>query len=258
MAARPREGNQGRMFGRVLVTRPEPGATQTTLRLRELGFHPLTLPLQETVPLPVSLPAAAEADAAAIAAVAAPSASAIRHAPRSLIGWLRGLPCFAVGGATARAAREAGFGHVLEADGDAESLADSIARQRPDGAVAYLCGRVRRPVFQQRMARAGIAVIAIETYDTVEIAHAPGALAAMLDGEPVDHALLYSANAATLLARLAGAHGVAGLFAGTTFVCISSRVAQAVAGAGRRTVVAATPSERAMLDMLRASAGGTT
>jgi uroporphyrinogen-III synthase len=238
----------------VLVTRPEPGTSETSLRLRELGFRPLTLPLHETVPLPV----APETDVAGIAAVAAPSASAIRHAPRSLIERLTGLPCFAVGSATAKVAREAGFGHVVEAAGDAESLADSIVGQRPDGAVAYLCGRVRRPVFQQRMAQAGIAVVAIETYDTVEISQAAGALASVLNGEPVDYALLYSANAAAVLARLARKDDVAGLFAGTTFVCISPRVARAIAGASRETTVAAEPSEQAMFGVLRARAGGAT
>ena len=47
---------------------------------------------------------------------------------------------------------------------------------------------------------------------------------------------------------------MAGLFAGTTFVCISPRVAQEIAGAGRETTVAAEPSEQAMFGVLRARA----
>ena len=33
---------------RVLVTRPDPGASETTRRLESLGFDPIKLPLQET------------------------------------------------------------------------------------------------------------------------------------------------------------------------------------------------------------------
>ncbi|RWD19075.1 MAG: uroporphyrinogen-III synthase, partial [Mesorhizobium sp.] len=37
---------------RVLVTRPEPGASRTAQRLEEMGFQPILLPLTETVALP--------------------------------------------------------------------------------------------------------------------------------------------------------------------------------------------------------------
>ncbi|TJX45058.1 MAG: uroporphyrinogen-III synthase, partial [Mesorhizobium sp.] len=36
---------------RVLVTRPEPGASRTARKLEEMGFEPLLLPLTETVAL---------------------------------------------------------------------------------------------------------------------------------------------------------------------------------------------------------------
>ncbi|TIX52492.1 MAG: uroporphyrinogen-III synthase, partial [Mesorhizobium sp.] len=38
---------------RVLVTRPEPGASRTAQRLLDQGFQPILLPLTETVALPV-------------------------------------------------------------------------------------------------------------------------------------------------------------------------------------------------------------
>src|SRR3954468_16736309 len=77
---------------RVLVTRPQPGASRTMRRLRELGFEPLLLPLTETVGLPVGADAASDN----AVAVAATSANAVRHAPKELIGALAALPCHAV------------------------------------------------------------------------------------------------------------------------------------------------------------------
>ena len=68
--------------------------------------------------------------------------------------------------------------------------------------MVYLCGHVRRPVFEEMLAAAGIAVKAIEVYDTVRVEYAPGAAISVLGGLPVDAALLYSAAAAEALTEL--------------------------------------------------------
>ncbi|TIM00109.1 MAG: uroporphyrinogen-III synthase, partial [Mesorhizobium sp.] len=78
---------------RVLVTRPEPGASRTAQRLEDLGFKPILLQLTETVALPVD----ADRVAANAAAVAVTSANAVRHAPKEISAALAGLPCHAVG-----------------------------------------------------------------------------------------------------------------------------------------------------------------
>src|SRR5690606_26773949 len=49
----------------------------------------------------------------------------------------RDLPVFAVGEATALAAREAGFSDVASADGDADDLVELIARRKPAGGVVW-------------------------------------------------------------------------------------------------------------------------
>ncbi|TIW37543.1 MAG: uroporphyrinogen-III synthase, partial [Mesorhizobium sp.] len=85
---------------RVLVTRPEPGASRTAQRLLDQGFQPILLPLTETVALPVD----ADGVANNAVAVAVTSANAVRHAPKEIIAALAGLPCHAVGKRTAEAA----------------------------------------------------------------------------------------------------------------------------------------------------------
>ena len=69
----------------------------------------------------------------------------------------------------------------------------------PAGPVVYLCGRVRRPHFEQRLAEAGIAVVPVETYDTATIVRTTDEISAALAATPVDYALVYSANAAEAL-----------------------------------------------------------
>jgi uroporphyrinogen-III synthase len=232
---------------RVLVTRPEPGASETAGRLMELGLSPIKLPLQETQALPVGN----DAVPGGAATVAVTSANAIRHAPGELIERLRNLPCFAVGEATAAAAQSAGFVDVTETGGDGTTLGGTIAATRPAGPVVYLCGRVRRPAFEQRLIGSGVKVAAVETYDTARLVHTVREVAEAAGTEPIDAALLYSANAAAALSETLGQPGLENLFEGTIFLCLSPRIAAALTGmAGDRILTAAEPSETALLALI--------
>lgn len=232
---------------RVLVTRPEPGASETTQQLESLGFDPIKLPLQETRPVPVAPETALLRD---VVAVAIPSASAVRHAPDDLLRPWSGLPCFAVGEATARAARLAGFTHVIVAAGDAESLADLVISGAPSGKVAYLCGKVRRPLFEDTLRKAGVPVLTLETYDTLMPELDIGAASSCIGKRMIDCALVYSANAAARLAEIVQVPDLQGRFGNTIFICISDRVSQQLAGEGRKILVAEEPNETALLKVL--------
>jgi uroporphyrinogen-III synthase len=233
---------------RVLVTRPQSGASETARRLQALGFLPLTLPLHEIRPLTVT--SGAILDGAA--AVSVTSANAIRHAPRGLLEKLSKLPCFAVGEATAAAARAAGFSTVIEGGGDAETLAEAIVAMRPVGPVAYLCGRVRRPSFERRLADAGIVAVPVETYDTAAIVRTAGEISDAIGRDPVDYALIYSVNAAKALAETMERTELRDFFKNTIFACISDRIADVLAGRGSgRILVAREPGEAALLSELR-------
>lgn len=232
---------------RVLVTRPEPGASETARRLEALGFLPLKLPLQEIRPL--------KPDAGAmpgdVAAVAVTSANAIRQAPAELLDRLKNLPCFAVGASTAKAATDAGFSNVIEGGGDAEALAETILGRLPGSQVAYLCGKVRRPAFEQRLAGQGIAIHPVETYDTIGLGYTVEEVQHLAARHPVDFVLVYSANAAEALVAMTLQPGLEGLFENTIFACISERVAETFGGRpGTGTRIASEPDERMLLSLL--------
>ncbi|MDM8352398.1 uroporphyrinogen-III synthase, partial [Brevundimonas diminuta] len=91
---------------RVWVTRAEPGAARTADRLTALGFTPITAPLLTLEPLPGALDAVPAP--AAVAALALTSPNGV-EAFAPLISRFRRHPVFAVGDATAEAARAAGF-----------------------------------------------------------------------------------------------------------------------------------------------------
>lgn len=231
---------------RVLVTRPEPGATMTARKLELMGLQPVKLPLQETRPLAVP-PGAVPGG---IAAVAVTSANAIRNAPNELVAALADLPCFTVGEATAAVARDGGFTDILQGDGDAVALARSLIQASPKGNIAYLCGKVRLPHFETLLADAGLKALAIETYDTVAIDRPAGLLEAV-GPRSLDYALIYSANAAKSLVELMGDSEVHASFETTTLICISPRVAEAVGRRlGGQILVAEEPTETSLLTML--------
>lgn len=231
---------------RVLVTRPEPGASRTARRLEAQGFQPIVLPLTETVALPVV--ASVFPDAAAVAVT---SANAVRHAPRELVAALAALPCHAVGKRTAEACRAAGFTSVSEGPGDAEALAGAIAGQLTGKEMVYLCGRVRFPVFEERLAAAGAHVRSVETYDTVEQHYSDADVVARLSAMPVEAALLYSAKAAAAMTSLAMRPTLRHLLERTEFLALSVRVAKALNGIGGRKVrIASRPDEDALLALL--------
>ncbi len=231
---------------RVLVTRPEPGASRTARRLEALGFQPVLLPLTETRALPVEATIGADA-----VAVAVTSANAVRHAPRALIASLAELPCHAVGKRTAEACRAAGFLAVTEGPGDAEALANLIAGGVAGKAIVYLCGRVRFQAFEQRLTAAGVPVQPIETYDTTGMDYSDADVVARLSGRPVEAALLYSAKASAALVSLIARPALRQLFEKTQFLTLSARVAGPLEGiAGQAIGIASQPEEDALLALL--------
>ena len=86
---------------RLLVLRPEPGASATVKRARERGLEAVAAPLFEVEPLTWQAP-----DVDAFDGLLLTSANAVRHGGDELLK-LRGLEVYAVGEATADAAASA-------------------------------------------------------------------------------------------------------------------------------------------------------
>ncbi|MES2289063.1 MAG: uroporphyrinogen-III synthase [Pseudomonadota bacterium] len=101
---------------RVLIVRPEPGNGVTADAVRAMGHEPVCVPLFEIAPV-----AWDAADPAGFDAVAMTSASAARLGGAGLALY-RHLPLFAVGEATAAAARDAGFERIIAGGRDAIEL----------------------------------------------------------------------------------------------------------------------------------------
>lgn len=238
------------MTGRILVTRPEPAATRTVRRLAEMGFDAVAMPLTETVGIPVdhaAMPLAADA-------VAVTSGNALLHAPGDLLARYLDLPCFAVGTRTAREARARGFARVVEGPGDAGGLARLLVDRTSAGqTVLFLCGRERLDRIESILRAAGRTVTPVETYDTRDLAPAPGLFGTGPDTEHFEAVLLYSIRASSQCAGLLSQ----GRMSANRLLCLSPRIAGPVGLLpGQRVLVAATPSEAALLALLAPAAKG--
>ncbi len=217
------------MSAGVLILRPRPGADETAARARALGLAPAVAPLFTVRPLAWQPPPGS------FDAVMLTSAHAARLAGDGLTPLLSS-PCYAVGEATARAARDAGFARIVTGPSDGDAL---VARMAADGAgsALWLAGADRT-----MLKEAGVRIAAVAVYAADPVAALPPeAGAALRDGAL---ALLHSARAAALFAKLA-AH-----FRPTIRIAALSGKVAGAAGAGWAEVaVADRPRDEALLEL---------
>jgi len=212
----------------LLVLRPEPGASATARRARALGLRPVVAPLFTLRALAWEPP-----DASAFDAVLFTSANALRHGGPGLARY-RHLPAYAVGTATAAAARDAGFNVVVTGSQNAERLVADVGSHLR---MLHPCGRHRRDTSRSTHA--------IPVYSADAAATLPDAAQQAVRANAV--AMVHSPRAARLFARLTDAHNRA--FA--DIVAISPAAAQA-AGTGWRSIASPpAPTDAAILAIAR-------
>lgn len=229
----------------VLVTRPRPGAARTAARLRELGFSPVLAPALTIQALPARLP-----DPAQVQAVLITSANALPAMPADY----RARPLFAVGGATAMHARQAGFTDIHNADGDAATLAALVAQICDPTAdkLVLLSGRGQGGALAVALRARGFRVLRRVVYAAIPIPELPMDARAALAGGRIGHALFFSAETARAFLRQVHRAKLTDCLRKIDAISIGQPARVALeAVAWRRIRVAARPTQDAMLACLR-------
>jgi uroporphyrinogen-III synthase len=183
---------------KIWITRALPAAESTAERVRALGHEAVVTPL-----LTVRNLDDVDIDLTGAAALAFTSANGVRaFAEKS---GERGLKVFAVGGATAQAARQAGFRSVLSADGDVAALAEALAGRRGElkGAVVHAGAAEPAGDLVGELAGRGIEARRLALYETTPAALSDAQARSLLRCDVV---LLHSPRAGRALARLLRAH----------------------------------------------------
>jgi uroporphyrinogen-III synthase len=233
---------------RVLVTRPEEDARSFAAALRADGHEVLLEPLLTVEPLPE---AEAPIDLTNVQALVFTSANGARVLAERTSE--RGLPAYAVGDATARAARDAGFCDVHSAAGDVQALAKLVVRRLDPaaGVIFQVAASVLAGDLQGLLEAAGFQVRRAVLYRTVpQQAFSPGAIRALASGA-LDVVTFFSPRTAKQFVGLAKDAGIDGALGRLTAVCLSRAVAARVGVVAWADIrVAARPDQAALIAAL--------
>jgi len=206
---------------RLLVLRPEPGASATVAKAREQGLDAVAVPLFEIEAIEWEAPEAGSFDGLLLT-----SANAVRHAGERLKDY-RGLEAYAVGEATADAAREAGFGIASTGDSGVDRLLGSIDSELK---LLHLCGEDRRQPEGARQQITAVPVYRSKVVASPDLGATQGAVA-----------LIHSPRAARRFAELVENRGSIAIAA------ISDAAGQAAGEGWEKVETASDPTDAALL-----------
>ena len=209
---------------RITVVRPEPGNTATAIRARALGYDVVQCPFFAVRALAWAAPCPRDYDALIVT-----SANAVRHGGAGL-DTLKALPVVAVGGASAAAARAAGFQVVATGSGDAVA-AGALAAANGFARVLHIGAR-------DRVAIPGADAVSVYASEPLPLSED---IVAVLHDRIV---LLHSARAAIRLGELADDRARVGIAA------LSAQVADAAGPDWDSVRIASATTDAALLDTL--------
>lgn len=229
----------------VIVTRAEPGASETMARLKAMDLPAIASPMLALARLPVDLP-----DLSSVQHLVFTSANGVRFFAEA--SPLRAAKAWCVGPSTAAAAREAGFAAVYEGAGDAAALAADILVALPEGTegVLHVANEAAAGDLVARLKAGGIPAEFLALYETRPSDELTGEAEAALAAGPAC-VLIHSAKAAAAFAWAAGALDQAILIA------ISEAAARPLEGREVAAIhIAGAPNEDALLAVVAEVAGG--
>lgn len=240
---------------RVLITRPEHRGGGTAAKLEELGHEPVSFPLFTPVHIPDAALAALARPHAALAVTSAEAVRVLADLGPGLTPHL-GTKVFAVGKATARAARSAGFGDVVLSAGGGHELASLVidhyrAEGEPAAPILYLAGEKRMGRFEKMLAENGLDCVVVETYRMEPVGYSPEEQQAMLVTRKADAVMFYSRETAVAFFALDVFATSREAIEKTLFLCLSRNIAEAVPEELKNSaVVSDNPDEDELIDLL--------
>ena len=231
---------------RVLVTRPRDDAAELGAALAARGLEVVSQPMLE-IAFDVETSPSLEGRQALLFTSANGVRAFVRASDR------RDRPVFAVGDATASAARQAGFVAVESADGNVDDLAGLVQRQCDPaaGPLLHVAGSAVAGDLAGQLHDAGFAVERVQLYTartaTALDQHVQSAIA---DGF-IEYALFFSPRSAATFVSLTRAADLTAACAKIKAVCLSAAVGEALSPIDwRAVIVARTPTQEALLDCL--------
>lgn len=231
---------------RILLTRPQPDASELKGRLEALGHVVDLEPLLRIEPLPV---AAADLDGAQ--AILLTSRNAVRALLASEAGAAAlALPVFAVGPGTEQMAREAGFANIRVGAGGARELMATVEAhaEATKGPLVHIAGEELAFDLAGALMERGYEVRRVTAYRAKAARALSQATAGKITAGALDAVLLMSPRSAAIFAQLVREAGLEPAARRLALICHSPAVADALGGlAPEQRQIAAAPNLQAML-----------
>lgn len=239
----------------ILVVRPSPDNEKTAEGLRAAGYDVLLSPLLRFEPMPLYDDHNATYDAVVVT-----SANALRGIEGfPILSRLQPVTLFAVGDSTAELARQYGFQNVVSASGDSGALRELVIRKVPAGrTLCYLAGADLGRDLPTELGARGYTVVTHTTYRMNKTPHFTDEARAAFAAGQIDAVLHYSRRSAKAFVEAVQDAGLEIAAFSLPQCCISDGVAAILREAcASRVVVAASPDENAVFDMLARATGRT-
>lgn len=234
---------------RVLITRPEPEASELASALKALGHSAFVEPM-----LTIEIDPGPQIDTAGVQALVFTSANGARAAARRIRD--RAIPVITVGPASAETARELGFTTISQSPGNGvPDLVNHIrATLKPgNGKLLHLSSSHVAGDLAGSLSALGYEVKSEQAYRAETAASISAALQAQLRQGQISAAMFFSPRTAATFAELATRAELAGACENLTALALSHNVAKSLKPLTfRKLLVAQNATVGGMLELLNA------
>ena len=231
---------------RLLLTRPKEDSVELSDALEKMGIKSVVAPmlLIENIPGP-------DIATEPLQGFLVTSANGVRALAARTDN--RDLPVYAVGDATARAARDIGFGSVTSAAGDVDDLATLVAHacDAGDGAFYHATGTVTAGDLSGRLTAVGFEVIREKIYEAKTVEHLPDHARMALAAGAINGVVIFSPRTAETFVNRVAAAGLMMILGEMQLFALSQNVRDAAGNAWDETIVADKPTQEFLLNAIR-------
>lgn len=233
-----------------MITRPEPGLSETVNQVQTLGWKALSLPLMKIKPLEVTFTPLDNIQAILFTSRQAVSSS-VDQFIRQKIDY-RFLPAFTVGDITAKDTLNAGFMEVISAHKDAEALSILIQQKLSpsDGKLLFPVGKGQGRSLISVLRQKKFEIIDKEVYEVFSVDHFNHYFMAKLQEKEIVSILFFSSQTAQYFINLLNDDLLA-LLRSVQAIAISAKVGKVLGKIMWKQIkIASTPTTKAMLSLM--------
>ena len=202
----------------ILLTRPLEDCSEMIIKFKSMGYQVSHLPL-----LNIDKVDYEEINFAEYKGIIFTSANAVKFLEYRQID--KKIPCFCVGSATEKKARNAGFQNVITAEGNVENLKELVLQNfdQKNGKLIYVSGETISVDLDQQLIREGYNIKRIINYKTNHNQKFDENFVKELKLKIPDMVYIYSQNSALSFINFIKVHQSETLWMNTNLMCIGEK-----------------------------------